>query len=70
MARRITNKERNRAGNIYCSYCRPKKTHATYRFHWDKFACEEHKYKIEKLIENEDMWNNRDQSEAEFLLNF
>ena len=62
-ARRISNKERKKAGNIYCSFCRPIKIQAIYRFHWEKFACENHKQKIERLVEIENYWNNREPTE-------
>jgi len=51
--RKIKLKERNRAGNIYCSFCRPDKVDAVWRKtgfadHVDSFACEEHKYLIQE----------------------
>ena len=46
--RKVTSKERQRAGNIYCSFCRPNKVHAIWRVigfasPLQDFACEEHK---------------------------
>lgn len=43
--RLIKCKERKRAGNIYCDYCRPKKVHAIWRKIGicSAFACEDHK---------------------------
>ena len=51
--RAITAKERVKAGNLYCSFCRPKKVQAVYRregshCHSTGFACSEHTYKLEK----------------------
>jgi len=48
MIRLIKAKERRRAGNIYCTYCRPEKVKAFWRFGWRFFACEEHKHIIER----------------------
>lgn len=51
----IRQNERNLAGNIYCSFCKPLKVHAVYRKsgfadHLEGFACDEHK----KLIREDD----------------
>jgi len=49
--RKVTSKERKRAGNIYCPFCKPEKVNAIWRkdglanFSTD-FACEKHKGKI------------------------
>lgn len=55
--RKIKSKERQRAGNIYCDYCKPKKVDAIYRkvgfasHDSGDFACEEHRDKIKVEIE-------------------
>ena len=46
--RRVTNKEQIKAGNIYCSFCKPEKAKAKWRdrvyaSHKNGFACEKHK---------------------------
>ena len=47
--RRVRNKERQKAGNIYCSFCRPEKVDAVWRrqglfcSHKDGYACNLHK---------------------------
>ena len=49
MIRKITGKERKKAGNLYCSFCRPEKVPAIWRQegrlynHKDGYACEAHK---------------------------
>jgi hypothetical protein len=56
--RKITKKERTKAGHIYCPYCKPKKVDAVWRvdgsadFRFD-VACEEHKDKIIEVKERE-----------------
>ncbi len=55
---RVKKKERERAGNIYCCFCRPKKVDAVWRVrgHADRgtdFACEEHKHLIRDIIEDD-----------------
>ena len=55
MIRKIKRKERVKAGNIYCSYCRPKKVAAIYRIaglgadHKTDFACEFHKDRLDRI---------------------
>jgi hypothetical protein len=53
--RLIRAKERRRAGNMYCSFCRPDKVKALWRKRGfadplNSYACEEHKH----LIKDED----------------
>lgn len=57
--RKIKNKERKMAGNIYCDHCKPAKVDAAYRVsgyashEMGHFACEEHKHLIIDLEENQ-----------------
>jgi len=49
--RKIKAKERERAGNIYCAFCRPNRVHAVWRRDGgidaqSGVACEEHKDKL------------------------
>lgn len=50
--RKIKNKERKLAGNIYCDHCKPEKLDAVYRVSGyashalGHFACEEHKHLV------------------------
>lgn len=52
MIRKIKEKERKLAGNIYCDHCKPIKKDAIWRkqgitaTHNGDYACEEHKNKI------------------------
>ena len=62
--RRVKSKERELAGNIYCSFCRPMKVDAVWRksgyaTHSNGFACEDHK----SLIKDEKL---EDLSEADY----
>ncbi len=54
--RKVKSKERKRAGNIYCPYCKPLKVDAIWRkdgFADNRrdFACEKHKHKIIEEVE-------------------
>lgn len=49
--KKISNNERKKAGNIYCSYCKPEKINAIYRKtgfceHKYDYACEHHKCEL------------------------
>lgn len=64
--RKVKDKERKTAGNLYCSFCRPLKVNAIYRKHGSAnhsngFACEEHKHLIV-----EDKPESTDYSEADY----
>jgi hypothetical protein len=56
--RKITGKERRKAGNIYCPYCKPEKVNATYRTSgWTDVSCEKHK---NNLYEDDDRLTEAD----------
>ena len=46
--RRIKKKELEKSGNIYCSFCRPKRINALYRLAvtGSEFSCELHKFRL------------------------
>ena len=52
--RMVKKKEREKAGNIYCDYCKPEKVEATWRVsgfaYHDRgdFACDEHKHLLKE----------------------
>ena len=57
--RKVKEKERKAAGNIYCSFCRPLKVDAIYRKtgtcdHESGFACGSHKDMIKEYIDSND----------------
>lgn len=65
--RKIKEKERKAAGNIYCDHCKPKKIDAVWRkigltacHQKGDFACEKHKH----LISIE--YNNREYTGADY----
>jgi uncharacterized Zn finger protein (UPF0148 family) len=56
--KRIGEKERNKAGHIYCPYCKPEKIDAVWRKDKDPdkrydVACEKHKDNIHESKESE-----------------
>jgi len=59
MIRMIKNKERERAGNIYCDHCKPEKVDAIWRKagisarHTGDFACHHHKHLIKDIPESD-----------------
>lgn len=57
--RKVKKKEREKAGNIYCDHCKPKKVDAVWRkcgFAYHEkldFACDKHKNLIKISVEND-----------------
>jgi len=55
--RKVKDKERKVAGNIYCDHCKPDKVDAIWRVHGmanhdGDFACEYHKHLIQEEVDN------------------
>ena len=72
MIRRIKNKERAKAGNIYCSYCRPGKVNAIWRIkgfqanHQSGYSCEKHYKELKIKSDRLDKLDNQSLSEADY----